>query len=293
MKTLILLVAFAAAVATVTNAGSPEDVLTFAQTNVKNEQTYCLYFSEKEQGLFTAVTGLFSQNKEDDFQHRLVDTNEFEVMRLAMTDENLKNFANEMRIPSFPYVVCYFDGNQEDVVQGPSDEDTAVRILEHVPPQAEPVPEPVPVPAPAPTPAPVPAPAPAPKPQPRPVAIRDLNRPILSREDGHYDQTLHAYDYIDPINQYISRPGVEIIEEIVVPAPRPFVHPQFIEPVIREPVVRAPVVVEAFETPVVTTGRREPVIIDPGRPISETFIRGPGGARIEGVIPSERLIPRK
>ena len=59
-----------------------------------------------------------------------------------------------MKIPSLPFAVVFFDKNQTDVVQGPADEDTAIKILEHRKP-APPAPKPEP---------PKPVPQPAPKP---------------------------------------------------------------------------------------------------------------------------------
>lgn len=72
-----------------------------------------------------------------------------------------------MKIPSFPFAIVYFSNDQNDIVSGPADEDTAIKILEHRKPVATPPPPPPPKPTP---------PPPAPKPQ--PTYIRDLNRPI-------------------------------------------------------------------------------------------------------------------
>ena len=109
----------------------------------------------------------------------MTDTEEFNVMRANVKNDDLKKVADGMQIQEFPYAACYFDGDVSDVVAGPADEDTAARILEHTernaqaeeePVEEEPVeeePEPVPVPEPQPEPVEEPV-QPEPRPEPRP-----------------------------------------------------------------------------------------------------------------------------
>lgn len=184
MKTQVVFVAFlllaSPILATVTNAGSAEDVIAFTQSNIDKGHTYALYFSDKDDGIFTAITGLFSQDKEDSFMHMIVDTDEISMLKINVKNDDLMRVAEGMKIPSYPYVAVYFDADMDDVVAGPADEDTAVRILEHKKPEPEPVPEPEP------------APASAPAPAPTPVGIKDLNRPIEEDDTWRsYPGTLH------------------------------------------------------------------------------------------------------
>jgi len=187
-----------------------------------------LYFADNDKEFFEAITGLFSNTKEQDFLHRMQDTDEFNVMRANVKNDDLKKVADGMQIQEFPFAACYFEGDVSDVVAGPADEDTAARILEHtkILDEPEPVPEPIPEPEPQPEPAQpvvVPQPNPEPRPEPEqprrdPVAIRDLNRPIeIDDEYLHYGETEHQYDYIDPINQFIAPGNAVFVEpEIIV-----------------------------------------------------------------------------
>lgn len=132
---------------------------------------------------------------------------------------DLRKVADQMRIPSFPFAVVYFSNDANDIVSGPADEDTAIKILEHRKPVATPPPPPPPKPTPPP-----PAPAPAPK----PTTIKDLNRPIEEDDSWrNFKQTPHQYDWVEPINPYIFRPDfVPIAPEVVLPAAvRPVVSP--------------------------------------------------------------------
>lgn len=234
----LLALALASATATITAAGSPEDVIAFTQKNTQDKQTYCLYFAENDKEFFEAITGLFSQDKETDFLNRMQNTDEFNVLRANVANDDLKKVADGMKITTFPYAACYFNGDVQDVIAGPADEDTAQRILEHK--NVEPEPEPEPVPEPEPTPPPKPAPKPAPKPKPQ--GIKDLNRPIeTSDEWKRYPETLHTYDYIDPINLYVN-PGARPVEYV---APTPFPGTRVIEEVVPTvPVRNGPIMLE-------------------------------------------------
>lgn len=92
-KLFLIVVCISLVSATVTNAGSPEEVGQFVQQNIQEEHHYGLYFSDKEERLFTAITGLFSGDKEEDFLHMLVDTDKISLMKLNMNEEELAAIA--------------------------------------------------------------------------------------------------------------------------------------------------------------------------------------------------------
>lgn len=219
--------------AAVQTAKKSDDISQFIKAQKLTNNVFGLYFHEKDESpIFSAITGLFSPDKEKDFQNLLNNNGTFQIMKVDTRIADLKTVATQMKIPSYPYAVVYFDKNQTDVVQGPADEDTAIKILEHRKP-APPAPKPAPAP-PKPTP---PPPAPAPKPvvkeEPKPYQIKDLNRPI--EEDDSYRQypaTTHVYDWVDPINQFVGTPTefVQVVPEVVLPAvvpqPAPVVRTQ-------------------------------------------------------------------
>ena len=112
----------------------------------------------------------------------LVDTDRISLMKLNMNDEALKAVATDAGVETFPYITVNFMGNDGRVVQGPADEETALKILEELDrldsleePEPEPEPEPTPQPAPQPQPQPQPEPEPEPEPAPSNVEIVDLN----------------------------------------------------------------------------------------------------------------------
>ena len=69
----------------------------------------CIRDSDRE--FFEAITGLFSNAKETDFLHRMTDTEEFNVMRANVKNDELKQVADGMQIQEFPYAACYFNGD--------------------------------------------------------------------------------------------------------------------------------------------------------------------------------------
>ena len=159
--------------ASVVNANAPEEVQQFVMENVQNEHHYGLYFSDREERLFTAITGLFSGDKEEDFLHMLVDSDKISLMKLNMNEEELEQIAKVQGIEEYPYIIVNFMGEGARVVQGPADEETALKILEELDrleklevPEEEPEPEPVRQVEPAPQPQPQPQPEPQPEPQP-------------------------------------------------------------------------------------------------------------------------------
>lgn len=77
------------------------------------------------------------------------------------------------------------------MVQGPADEETALKILEELD-RLENLEAPEPAPEPTPQRPPQPAPKPEPKPEPQNVNVRDLNRPYEEKHDtDSYPLTLH------------------------------------------------------------------------------------------------------
>ena len=53
------------------------------------------------------------------------------MLKVDVRQGDLKTVATQMRIPSYPFTVVYFSADQNDIVSGPADEDTAIKILEH------------------------------------------------------------------------------------------------------------------------------------------------------------------
>jgi len=163
---------------------------------------------------------------------------------------DLRKVSDQMKIPSFPFAIVYFSNDQNDIVSGPADEDTAIKILEHRKPVATPPPPP---PQPKPTP---------PPPAPKATYIRDLNRPIEEDDSWkNFKQTTHQYDWVDPVNQYVFRPDfVPIAPEVVLPIRQGPAFPA------------APVVVEA----------PRPTFINRPAPIIEQVVAAP--PRVERVV---------
>lgn len=266
MKTQVALLAILAtlAAATVTKANTADDVVLFVQQNKAANNIYGLYFLEKDENpIFSAITGLFSPDKERDF-NTLINTNDtIKVQIVDVRKGDLKKVADQMRIPSFPFTIVYFSNDANDIVSGPADEDTAIKILEHRKPVATPPPPP-----PKPTP---PPPKPTPPP-PAPTTIRDLNRPIEEDDSWrNFKQTTHQYDWVDPINQYVFRPDfVPIAPEVVLPS-GPF----------------RPPVVEVARPPVVEVAR--PPVVEVSRPV-ERVVERPAPVVVER--PVERVVER-
>lgn len=268
MKTQVLVFTILAlaglASATVSKANSADDVVSFVQVNKQANNIYGLYFLEKDESpLFSAITGLFSPDKEKDFNNLINNNDTIKILVVDVRKGDLRKVSDQMRIPSFPFTIVYFSNDQNDIVSGPADEDTAIKILEHRKPVAV---------APPPPPPPKPTPPPPPKPAPQPTKIRDLNRPIEEDDSWkNFRQTTHQYDYVDPINQYIFRPDfVPIVPEVVLPAA---IRP----PVVERPVVRAPVVekVAPVVEKVVAAPAKEVIIEKPTAPVFNPWASAP------------------
>lgn len=249
MKTQVLwllaLALVAPAFATVTQAGSMEEVAAFTADNEAREHHYGYYFSESDDRLFPEITGLFSQDKENEFLSMLVDTDKIDLMRMKVSDPVFEDFAKQQGATEYPYAIVNFKGETAHKVEGVADEETALEILKEYERLENYVPEPEPQPEPAPAPAPAPAPKPQPKPQPAPKQtgspIKDLNRPM--EEENRTQQV--------PIITYEP----EIVEPFFFEPPffhepiihEPFVHEPFIhEPFVHEPFVHEPFVREPF-----------------------------------------------
>ena len=103
-RALIIVLLLAVTYATVTNAGSVADIEKFIQENAQKEHHYGLYYSDKEERLFTAITGLFSGDKEEDFLHMLVDTDKIALMKLNVNEEELKQYAAQQGVEDYPFI---------------------------------------------------------------------------------------------------------------------------------------------------------------------------------------------
>ena len=84
MKTglLVLVLALSVVQATVTSASNPADIQSFAAENIKNHHTHGLYFTDKDEGFFTTMKGLFSSDKEAEFKNMLIDTDEVSLLNI-------------------------------------------------------------------------------------------------------------------------------------------------------------------------------------------------------------------
>jgi hypothetical protein len=214
MKTQVALFAILALAsltsATVSSASTADDVVLFVQKNKAANNIYGLYFLEKDENpLFSAITGLFSPEKEVLFNNLINKNDSIKMLVVDVRKGDLKKVADQMRIPSYPFTIVYFSNDANDIVSGPADEDTAIKILDHKKPVAV---------APPPPPPPKPTPPP-PQPAPKPTTIRDLNRPIEEDDSWkNYKKTAHQYDYVNPVNQYLRPDFVPIAPEVIVPA---------------------------------------------------------------------------
>lgn len=130
-KVLILLLAVAlpAALATVTNAKTGADLQNFSATNIKNNHTYGLFFTEKDEGFLSTITGIFTSDKEAEFKDLFVDTDKMSLLNINVGNKELKDYAGQMGITQFPYIVVYFNGERDHNIHGPANKETATQIL--------------------------------------------------------------------------------------------------------------------------------------------------------------------
>lgn len=112
VATLAILLLFGMASATISTAKSSDDVVNFITKNKGTNNIFGLYFHEKdEKPIFSAVTGLFSPDKERDFQNLLNNNETFQLMKVDTRIAELKAVATQMKVPTFPYAVVYYDKN--------------------------------------------------------------------------------------------------------------------------------------------------------------------------------------
>lgn len=107
---------------TVTKAVAGGDLQTFSAENIKNHHTYGLYFTDKDEGFFATVSGLFSSDKEQEFKNMLVDTDMISLLNINVVNPDLADYATQMGIEEFPYVVVYFNGERDHNIHGPANE---------------------------------------------------------------------------------------------------------------------------------------------------------------------------
>ena len=120
------------ALATVTNAESAASVQTFSQENIENHHSYGLYFTEKDDGFFGTIQGLFSSDQEQEFQDMLVDTDQVSLMSMNVQEDEFKSIATAMGIEEFPYIIIYINGDRDHNIHGPANEETALEIIEEL-----------------------------------------------------------------------------------------------------------------------------------------------------------------
>lgn len=93
LKGLLLIAAVTLASATVTNAKTGADLQTFSAANIKNSHTYGLYFTDKDEGFFSTITGIFSSDREAEFKNMLVDTDQISLLNINVKNPELKDYA--------------------------------------------------------------------------------------------------------------------------------------------------------------------------------------------------------
>jgi len=129
---LVLVLALSVVQATVTSASSPADIQSFAAENIKNHHTHGLYFTDKDEGFFNTMKGLFSSDQEAEFKNMLIDTDEVSLLNINVNQDEMREIATEMNILEYPYIVVYFNGEQDHNIHGPANEQTALQIIEEL-----------------------------------------------------------------------------------------------------------------------------------------------------------------
>lgn len=144
-----------------------------------------------------------------------------------------------MKIPEYPYIIVYLNGEADNNIHGPANEETILSIIDELQQNApkpteteatETQPEQFTGEVPAPT-------SEAPVQQESFGPIRDVNREIQEDNDWQtYGDTLHMYDYVDPINQFVDQgrketahpaAPVQIIQESPVRVTAPHLIEEF------------------------------------------------------------------
>jgi hypothetical protein len=117
--------AVSSAMATVTNAKNGADLQAFSATNIKANHTYGLYFTEKDEGFMASIKGIFTTDKEDEFKDLLVNSDKIALMNVNVGTKELKDYATQMGISAFPYIVVYVNGERDHNIHGPANKETA------------------------------------------------------------------------------------------------------------------------------------------------------------------------
>ena len=117
---------------TVTSASSAADVQAFSSKSIEDHHSYGLYFTEKDEGFFTSVQGLFSSDKEQEFQDLLGDTDRVSLMSMNVQNEEFRSIADAMGVSEFPYIIIYINGDRDHNIHGPANEETALEIIEEL-----------------------------------------------------------------------------------------------------------------------------------------------------------------
>lgn len=126
---LVIALIFSMTHAAVTNAKTGADLQTFSAANIKNSHTYGLYFTDKDEGFFATIKGIFTSDKEAEFKNMLVDSDQMSLLNINVKDPQLKDYATQMGITQFPYIVVYFNGDRDHNIHGVANKETATQIL--------------------------------------------------------------------------------------------------------------------------------------------------------------------
>ena len=62
----------------------------------------------------------------------LVDTDQISLLNINIKNQELKDYATQMGITSFPYIVVYFNGERDHNIHGVANKETAVQILQEI-----------------------------------------------------------------------------------------------------------------------------------------------------------------
>jgi hypothetical protein len=105
---IILLAGLASA--TISSAKKADDVTAFIQAQKQTDNVYGLYFFNKDESpIFSAISGLFSPDKEKKFQDYITNNQTFQILKVDTRIAGLDAVATASKIPTFPYAIVFFD----------------------------------------------------------------------------------------------------------------------------------------------------------------------------------------
>lgn len=247
---LLLALTLHSAFCTVTNAKSGADLQSFSAANIKNNHTYGLYFTEKDEGFLSTIKGIFSTDKEAEFKDLLVNSDKMSLLNINVGTKELKDYATQMGITAFPYIVVYFNGERDHNIHGPANKETATQILNEI---NRTTPKPVSINT----------------TQTAPVAITAKNIPVESKDDhdahGSPSEALEA-----KVNPQTGK----VENGVVAPGPKPAPATQIKpaagdKPAPAKPATPQPVPQPTIAKPVAPVAPAQPAPVKPVQPVAQ------------------------